>query len=176
MSSYSKNRKKRLEQMARINHAGECAAKYIYEGQLKFTKDPVEKKKIQDMASHEAEHLEYFEGQIVANNYRPTILQPLVKRFAYGMGALSALLGKDAAMLCTHAVEDVISQHYKEQEDILGAEDKELKNRIKQFREDEEEHYNIAEGYDLKGVKGGRLFEKFIKAGCNLGIKLTKHL
>lgn len=176
MSSYSKNRKERLEQMVRINHAGECAAKYIYEGQLKFTRDAKEKKKIRQMAEHEKEHLEYFEKKIVENKYRPTILQPLVKRLAYGVGALSAIMGKDAAMLCTHAVEDVISQHYREQEKILGGEDKELKKHIKKFREDEEEHYDIAEGYNLKGVKGGRLFEKCIKAGCNLGIKLTKHL
>lgn len=176
MSDYSKNRKKRLEQMVRINHAGEFAAKHIYAGQLKFTNDPEEKKKILEMAEHEEEHLEYFEKQIVENKYRPTILQPLVKRLAYGVGALSALYGKDAAMLCTHAVEDVISQHYKEQEGILGVEDKELKKQIKQFREEEEEHYNIAESYNLKGVRGGKLFEKVIKAGCNIGIKLTKHL
>ena len=176
MSSYSKNRKERLEQIVRINHAGEFAAKHIYAGQLKFTCDPKEKKKILEMAKHEEEHLEYFEKQIVENKYRPTILQPVVRHLAYGVGALSALCGKDAAMLCTHAVEDVISQHYKEQEDILGAEDKELKEHIQQFREEEEEHYDIAESYDLKGVRGGKLFEKVIKAGCNIGIKLTKYL
>lgn len=176
MSRYSKNRKRRLAQMMRINHAGEYAAKYIYEGQLRFTKDPVERKKIYAMADNEKEHLEYFEKQIKDNHYRPSVLQPLVKKLAYGLGAVSAILGKNTAMLCTHAVEDVISQHYKEQEDLLGKEDKQLKEKIQKFREEEEEHHNIAEGYDLQRVRGGKLFEKSIKFACNLGIKLTKHL
>jgi ubiquinone biosynthesis monooxygenase Coq7 len=174
--SYSQNRNKKLEQIARINHAGEYAAKYIYEGQIKFTKDPAEKKKIQQMAEHEEEHLKYFEGQLREKKYRPTILQPLIKKIAYGAGALSAIFGKDAAMLCTHAVEDVISQHYKEQEQILDDEDSDLKAHIKKFREDEEDHDNIAKSYDLKSVPAGNIFKQVIKVGCRLGIKLTKHL
>jgi ubiquinone biosynthesis monooxygenase Coq7 len=176
MSRYSRNGKKRLEQMVRINHAGEYAAKYIYEGQVKFTRDPVEKRKIQKMAENEEEHLEYFEKQIIDNQYRPTALQPLVKGIAYGVGALSAFFGKNAAMLCTHAVEDVISQHYKEQEEILDDKDQDLKEHISRFRKEEEEHHDIAENYDLASVSGGKFFTKLIKLGCHFGIKLTKHL
>ena len=165
-----------LAEVMRINHAGEYAAKYIYEGQLRFTREGEEKEKIAKMAEHEKEHLEYFEKKIIENQYRPTVLQPLVKKIAYGVGALSALLGKDAAMLCTHAVEDVISQHYKEQEDILDNKDQELKQHIKKFREDEEEHHNIAQSYNFSSVIGGRIINKCIKFGCKLGIRLTKHL
>jgi 3-demethoxyubiquinol 3-hydroxylase len=176
VSTYSKNRQKRLEQIVRINHAGEYAARFIYEGQLKYIHDPRVKRKIEEMAEHEKEHLEYFEKQIIENQYRPTVLQPLVKRLAYSVGVLSAYLGTDAAMLCTHAVEDVISQHYKEQESVLDSADKDLKQKITKFREEEESHYDIAEDYNLKGVVGGKLFQKLIRFGCGLGIKLTKHL
>lgn len=171
-----KNSKKKeaLEQMVRINHAGEYAAKYIYQGQLRFIRDHKAKALIKDMARSEDKHFEYFDQQIQKNGYRPTILQPLIKQLAFGLGAITALIGTKAAMLCTHAVEEVICDHYQEQEQSLNDQD-ELKSKIAEFRAEEAEHHATADQYDLNSVAGRKILEGVIKVGCRLGIKLTKY-
>ena len=45
---------------------------------------------------------------------RPTILWEVAKIGGYALGASTALLGKEAAMACTEAVETVIGEHYDE--------------------------------------------------------------
>jgi ubiquinone biosynthesis monooxygenase Coq7 len=45
---------------------------------------------------------------------RPTLLYPLWQGLAWGLGAGTALMGREAAMACTEAVETVIGEHYDE--------------------------------------------------------------
>ena len=58
-----KTNKKTLEEIIRVDHAGERGAIKIYEGQLlalkTFKQDEFLKKKIEDMKEHEKEHYEY---------------------------------------------------------------------------------------------------------------------
>jgi len=42
------------------------------------------------------------------------MLSDVAKAAGYGLGVLTALLGKEAAMACTEAVETVIGEHYDE--------------------------------------------------------------
>lgn len=45
---------------------------------------------------------------------RPTVLTDVAKVVGFGVGAVTALMGKEAAMACTEAVETVIGEHYDE--------------------------------------------------------------
>ena len=69
--------KKMLEEIIRVDHAGERGAIKIYEGQLlalnTFKKDEKLKKLIESMKEHEKEHFEYFEKEIRKRNIKPTI-------------------------------------------------------------------------------------------------------
>ena len=60
-----KTNRKTLEEILRVDHAGERGAIKIYEGQLLALKtikqDDVLKDKIEEMKEQEKEHLEYFE-------------------------------------------------------------------------------------------------------------------
>jgi len=64
------------------------------------------------MWDQEKSHLKEFEKLIPKYRVRPTILLPLWNIAGFALGAGTALLGKEAAMACTVAVEDVISEHY----------------------------------------------------------------
>ena len=72
---------KKLEEIIRVDHAGERGAIKIYDGQLfalqllKGDKDL--EKKVSEMKEHEKEHLKYFEQQLAERKIRPTILLPL---------------------------------------------------------------------------------------------------
>src|SRR3546814_14167290 len=58
----------------------------------------------------------------------------------FALGAATALIGPEAAMACTAAIETEIDRHYTEQLEELGGEDPELGAAIREFRDDEREH------------------------------------
>lgn len=64
------------------------------------------------MWDQEKYHLKTFEELIPKYRVRPTFLMPFWNVAGFALGAGTALLGKEAAMACTVAVEDVISDHY----------------------------------------------------------------
>ena len=65
-----KTNKTTLEEIIRVDHAGERGAIKIYEGQLlalkTFKQDEFLKKKIEEMKEHEKEHYEFFDQDMLA--------------------------------------------------------------------------------------------------------------
>ena len=138
---------KKLEEIIRVDHAGERGAIKIYDGQLfalqLLKADSEFEKKVSEMKEHEKEHLKYFEQQLAERNIRPTLFLPFWDMLGTALGFGTAILGKKATMLCTASVEEVIDQHYKDQIEYISnneKEEKELLKKVKKFREDELEH------------------------------------
>ncbi len=175
-----KTDKKTLEEIIRVDHAGERGAIKIYEGQLLALKtikqDEELKTIIESMKEHEKEHFEYFEKEIQKRNIKPTSLLPLWDLMGVSLGFGSAILGKKAAMLCTASVEEVIDQHYKNQIKKLGKDEEELKKKIEKFNEDENNHKNIAyaAGASNKGLYG--LMDLVIKTGSRIAITISEKI
>jgi len=175
-----KTNSKKLEEFIRVDHAGERGAIKIYEGQLlalsTIINDEDLKKIIKDMKEHEKEHCNFFEDEIKKRNIKPTKLLPLWDLLGLGLGFGSTILGKKAAMLCTASVEEVIDGHYKNQIDQIGLDEKDLKNKIIKFRNDEINHKNIA--YKKGATKEGfySLIDKVIKTGSKLAIKISEKI
>jgi len=171
---------KKLEEFIRVDHAGERGAIKIYEGQLLALSTLVNnedlKKTIKDMKKHEEIHCNFFESEIKKRNIKPTKLLPLWDLLGLGLGFGSTILGKKAAMLCTASVEEVIDSHYKYQIDQIGQDEKELKNNIIKFRDDELNHRDIA--YDQGATKQGfySIMDKIIKTGSKVAIKLSEKI
>ena len=82
----------------------------------------------------EQRHLDAFDKLIGERRVRPSALHPLWHVAGYALGAATALLGREAAMACTVAVEEVIDEHYARQADALGNDEPELKSLIEEFR------------------------------------------
>ena len=66
------------------------------------------------MWDQEERHLAVMDKLQVQHSVRPTVLSDVAKVAGLGLGAATALLGKEAAMACTEAVEIVIGEHYDE--------------------------------------------------------------
>jgi len=175
-----KNSKTKVEEFIRVDHAGERGAIKIYEGQLlalnTFIKDDKLKDIIEKMKSHEKEHLDFFNEEIKKRNIEPTKLLPLWDLLGVGLGFGSAIMGKKATMLCTASVEEVIDGHYKNQLNELQSDEKNLKEKIKKFRDDEIHHKNIA--YDNGASKKGlySIFDKIIKTGSKIAINISEKI
>ena len=66
------------------------------------------------MWAQEKKHLAVMNKLQVQHQVRPTALWQVAKVAGFGLGAVTALMGKEAAMACTEAVETVIGEHYDE--------------------------------------------------------------
>ncbi|MFZ9152830.1 MAG: demethoxyubiquinone hydroxylase family protein [Candidatus Fonsibacter ubiquis] len=174
-------KKRLIDEMIRVNHAGERGAIKIYEGQLKalklLNKDPELQDIIKEMRDHELEHLKFFEEQIIERQVRPTVLLPIWDLLGTALGFGTALLGKKATTLCTSSVEEVIGGHYGEQIDILSKkfkEEKELKKKFEKFREEELEHKDKAEQLGANNDGLYSLLDTVIKNSSKFAIAISK--
>jgi len=167
-----------IDQVIRVNHAGEYGAKRIYQGQLAVLK---KHKVISHMMEQELEHLEYFTAQMKKLKGRPTALSPIWSVGGFVLGALTAALGEKAAMACTVAVEEVIVEHYDQQLQQLSKLDSdeissELLSKIKKFRNDELEHHNEAIHYGAEHTVGYGILTNIVKTITKGAILLSKRI
>ncbi len=173
-----KTSKTKIEEFIRVDHAGERGAIKIYEGQLlalnTIVKNNDLKATIEHMKDHEVEHCEFFENEIKKRNIKPTRFLKLWDLLGLGLGFGTTILGKQAAMLCTASVEEVIQDHYANQINQLEEDEKELKEKIVKFREDEMNHKDIAynEGASKKGLY--KILDNVIKTGSRVAIKISE--
>jgi ubiquinone biosynthesis monooxygenase Coq7 len=79
-------------------------------------------------------------------------------------------------MLCTASVEEVIENHYQNQLDKLGDDEKDLKNKIKKFKSDEIDHKNIA--YESGATNKGfySIMDKIIKTSSKIAITISEKI
>jgi len=175
-----KTNQKTLEEIIRVDHAGERGAIKIYEGQLLALKtikqDNDLKDKIEEMKEQEKEHLEYFEKEIQKRKIKPTYLLPLWDVMGVALGFGTALLGKKAAMLCTASVEEVIEDHYQNQLKKLGNDEMDLKTKIEKFKGEEVKHKNMAyeSGATNKGLYS--IMDKVIRTGSRIAITISEKI
>lgn len=165
------------DKMIRVDQAGEFGATRIYAGQLAVTgnRGP-HAAEIRAMAEQEAEHNAKFDALMARRGVRPTALQPLWSLAGYALGAGTALIGPEAAMACTAAVEEEIDRHYSAQLEELerDGDDPELAEMIADFREDEREHHAAAIAAGAERAPAYPLLSAVIRMGCRAAIKVSE--
>ena len=168
-----------LHRMIRVDQAGEFGATRIYEGQLAVMGDRgPHSAEIRHMAEQEEGHRARFDEMLAKRGVRPTALHPFWSAAGYALGAGTALLGPEAAMACTAAVETEIDKHYSDQLDRLeetGA-DPELAAMIEEFREDEREHRDAALANGAEKAPAYPLLSGAIRLGCRMAIKISERV
>ena len=171
--------KAELHRMIRVDQAGEFGATRIYEGQLAVMGDRgPHSAEIRHMAEQEEGHRARFDAMMAKRGVRPTALQPFWSAAGYALGAGTALLGPEAAMACTAAVEEEIDKHYSEQLDRLAETeaDPELAEMIEEFREDEREHRDAALANGAEKAPAYPLLSGAIRLGCRIAIKVSERV
>ncbi len=168
-----------IARMIRVDQAGEFGATRIYAGQLAVMGDRGrDSAEIAGMAEQEAGHLAKFDALMARRGVRPTALQPFWDKAGFALGAATALIGPEAAMACTAAVETEIDKHYSKQLDELEAsnEDPELAAMIEEFREDEREHRDAALAAGAERAPAYPLLSGLIRLGCKAAIKVSERI
>jgi len=165
-----------LAEIIRVDQAGEYGAKRIYEGQIAVLKDTDAAAPLKAMLAQEEQHLATFNKIMAARGVRPTALEPVWHMAGFALGAATAMLGKEAAMACTVAVEEVISEHYAEQAAQLGEDETDLRQTITAFRDDELHHRDESLRHGAQGAPAYPVLTGAIKAGTRLAIWLSKRI
>ncbi|ORZ08824.1 ubiquinone biosynthesis protein Coq7, partial [Lobosporangium transversale] len=174
----SKEQRALLEEMIRIDQAGELGANWIYRGQYAVLgSDKKVGPLLQHMWDQEKHHLKVFDGIVSQYRVRPTALRPVWEMAGFILGAGTALMGKEAAMACTEAVETVIGGHYNDQlRELLKIDHPdiaELRKIVQQFRDDELEHLETAIEHDAQMAPQHEILSNAIKQGCKAAIWIS---
>ena len=163
--------------MIRVDQAGEYGATRIYAGQLAIMGTrTAAARKIAGMALQEERHRAFFDRLMAERGVRPTILQPFWSAAGFALGAVTAVIGPEAAMACTAAVETEIDKHYEDQLQSLGDSDPELSIAIADFQAEEVEHRETALASGAEQAPGYPLMSAAIRLGCRVAIAAAKRI
>ena len=183
-----------LERVIRVDQAGELGADLIYAGQyLALSHNKKVKPVIKHMWEQEIHHRSTFNKLQTEHRVRPSIVTPLWKVGAFGMGFATGFMNKEAAMACTEAVETVNGKHYNQQLRVLSnnyqdvtelksgessdsPEITHLKETIKVFRDQELEHLDTAIEHDSKKARPYWLLTETIKGVCRGAVFLAERI
>jgi ubiquinone biosynthesis monooxygenase Coq7 len=165
-----------LAQIIRVDQAGEYGAKRIYEGQLAVLGNTDAGPTLRAMLAKEEAHLAAFNRIMAERSVRPTALAPVWHAAGFALGAATALLGKEAAMACTVAVEEVIGQHYADQARRLGDDEADLRDTVAAYGRDELAHRDEALAAGAERAPAYPVLSEAIKGATRLAIWLSKRI
>lgn len=181
-----------LDSALRVNQAGELAAVLIYTAQTPplIRSHPQLRPLMKHMYDQEEGHFKTFNHLIAKHRIRPTLMYPVWKAAATALGWSTAVMGREAAMACTEAVETEIGGHYNEQIRVLldwaekleargeevGEEMKDLLRNLRRIRDEELEHLDHAVVNDAKSAEPYELLTNVIRSGCRTAIWISERL
>ncbi|RDW60985.1 putative ubiquinone biosynthesis protein Coq7 [Coleophoma cylindrospora] len=181
-----------LTSALRVNQAGELAATLIYKAQtpVVVAAHPHLRPLMKHMYDQEVSHFSTFNALVAKHRVRPTAMYPVWTVMATALGWGTALMGREAAMACTEAVETEIGSHYNEQVRYLlemvenmdregqeiGDELKTLVDTIRRIRDEELEHLDHAVENDAKDAVPHTALVEFIRAGCRGAIWVSERV
>ncbi|WVR04449.1 hypothetical protein IAU60_001452 [Kwoniella sp. DSM 27419] len=183
--------KRLVDSIIRVDQAGELGANWIYRGQkwaMELKGDKATARQVEDMWENERHHLTTLAQVQTQHRVRPTMLYPLWQAMAFGLGAGTGLLGKEAAMACTEAVETVIGEHYDDQlkalQPLLHPKDGStphpslplMAKILEEFRDDELGHLDTAVEEGAQKAPGHSLLSAIIGVGCKAAIKVCEKI
>lgn len=145
---------------------------------------------MEHMYAQEAGHLTTFNTLLAKHRVRPTAMTPVWRAMASGLGWATGVMGREAAMACTEAVETEIGEHYNGQVrellrwkmereargEKLGEELESLMEKIRKIRDEELEHLDHAVEHDAKKAEAYPLLSSVIRGGCRGAIWLSERV
>ncbi|KAK5257663.1 ubiquinone biosynthesis monooxygenase Coq7, partial [Exophiala xenobiotica] len=181
-----------LDSALRVNQAGELAATLIYTAQTPpiVKAHPHLRPLMKHMYDQEAGHFKTFNELLAKHRIRPTAMYPVWQAAATVLGWTTGMMGREAAMACTEAVETEIGDHYNEQVremfrwiqelkakgEELDPELKILIDDIKRIRDEELEHLDHAVENDAKEAQPYQPLTDVIRYGCRGAIWVSERI
>lgn len=162
----------------RTDHAGKVGAVCIYQGVLKFTRDPALRAFAKLHMATEQCHLQHIESWLPKAHF--SYLLPLWRIAGFLTGALPALLSTRAVYATIEAVEIFVNQHYEYQVRALESQPAlaKLRQILLECQDDEVAHRDQAAAA-LGQKKTGVLMQfwsELVGAGSKAAVVLSRHV
>lgn len=159
-----------VSRILRVNHAGEYGAIRIYGAQIFVARrlHPAVVPFLVETVAHERRHAATFRELMWPRGTRPCRAMPLWGIGGALLGLFTGLLGENAIMICTEAVERVVHAHLNKQLAFLGARDAVLSDAIRAIRDEEAGHQDRA--HDARTSYGifARALDAFVAGTTSL--------
>jgi len=162
----------------RTDHAGEVGAVCIYQGVLRFARDPALRAFAEHHLATEKKHLGLIAAWLpLAQHSR---LLPLWRLAGFLTGALPALFGPKAVYATIEAVETFVDHHYEEQVRALASQPvlSDLRQTLIDCQADEVAHRDEAAAARGPGQSAWllRVWCAMVGAGSKAAVALIRHI
>ena len=128
----------------RINHAGEICAQGLYQGQALTARLPKVRKKMEEAAAEENDHIAWTADRIKDLGSHTSYLNPVWYAGSFALGALAGLVGDKWSLGFVAETEKQVVRHLTGHLEKLAPEDEKSRAILEQMRIDEGKHATTA--------------------------------
>ena len=147
------DRQRRLSgALMRVNHVGEVCAQALYTAQALSTRDPTMRKRFEDAAREETDHLAWTQLRLNALNAHTSFLNPLWFAGAFGIGLIAGRAGDPVSLGFVVETEHQVEQHLQGHLQRLPAADVASRAIVCQMIDDEARHGATARSAGAKAL------------------------
>jgi len=126
--------------LMRVNHVGEICAQALYTAQAAATLDPALRRRFEEAAREEGDHLAWTRSRLDELGSRPSLLNPLWYAGAFGLGLAAGRLGDPVSLGFVVETERQVEAHLQSHLERLPAGDHASRAIVAQMKDDEAEH------------------------------------
>jgi ubiquinone biosynthesis monooxygenase Coq7 len=142
----SRSERELASRFMRINHAGEICAQGLYQGQAMTARLPHVRKKMEQAADEENDHIAWTADRIRDLDGHTSYLNPLWYAGSFSLGALAGLVGDRWSLGFVAETEKQVVRHLEGHLERLSSEDKKSRAILEQMKIDEGKHATTAIG------------------------------
>ena len=139
-SEFSKQEKKHITSLMRINHCGEVSAQALYQGQALTSKNSDIKVKLRQAALEENDHLSWTKTRVNELGGHTSLLNPLWYGGSFAIGAFAGVLGDKWNIGFLAETEQQVVNHLESHLDQLPGGDFKSRAILEQMKIDESRH------------------------------------
>jgi ubiquinone biosynthesis monooxygenase Coq7 len=130
--------------LMRVNHVGEICAQALYTAQAMATRDPALRRRLEQAAREETDHLAWTLQRIEELGSRPSLLNPLWYAGAFSLGLVAGRLGDKLSLGFVVETERQVEAHLESHLERLPAGDHASRAVVAQMKSDEAAHASAA--------------------------------
>ena len=130
--------------LMRINHCGEVCAQALYQGQALTARLPEVRKKMEQAAAEENDHLEWCASRLNQLDSRVSLFNPLWYAGSFAIGAVAGAVGDKWSLGFVAETEHQVVRHLASHLEKLPEEDSQSRAILTQMKEDELHHATTA--------------------------------
>ena len=130
--------------LMRVNHVGEVCAQALYQSQKLYARTPELRKKLDQAAIEEEDHLAWCAQRLRELDARPSLLNPVWYAGSFVLGSLAGLAGDRVSLGFVAETEKQVEHHLDGHLQELPLQDHKSRAIVAQMRADEIEHGQMA--------------------------------